>query len=269
VAKQLIVNADDYGMSRGTVDGIVQCAQAGVISSTTIMATGDAFEYGVERLSELGTISVGVHLNATTGSPLSPVAEVSSLVDSAGQFQPRRELEATLRMNPVEVEAEFRRQIRRVTDAGISISHLDNHHNWVYFAPTYFRLTARLAQELGIPLRFPFGSLTDQRISDIARMSGNTEPDVKEAAASCLAILDEHRVLRTESFWIEFTSIHRSEEYLMQLLSNLPDGVSELCVHPGLESDRQRLELALLLKLTPSALEQHDVELANYKAVKK
>ncbi len=74
--RKLIVNADDYGMSRGTVDGIIRCVQAGAVTSTTMMATGEAFTYGIERLPELGTVSVGVHLDTTSGGGVPVVVEM-------------------------------------------------------------------------------------------------------------------------------------------------------------------------------------------------
>jgi predicted glycoside hydrolase/deacetylase ChbG (UPF0249 family) len=64
MAKRLIINADDYGMSNLTVDGIIRCAKAQVITSTTIMATGRGFGHGISNINKLGVISTGVHLAA-------------------------------------------------------------------------------------------------------------------------------------------------------------------------------------------------------------
>ena len=246
--KRLVINADDYGMSRGTVDGIIQCVQAGVVTSTTIMATGAAFDYGIERLSSLGKASIGVHLDATSGTPVSPRAEIASLIDAAGRFVPRRDAAAVASMNPAELETEFRAQIRRVLDAGVKVSHLDNHHNWIYFSANHFRIVAKLAREFSLPLRFPFGSLSDDRVAVISQLVGLPEASTRSAIESCRSIMKELAVRHTDYFWIEFTSIHRTFEYLQSLLRDIPEGTSEICVHPGLETDRQKQELGILLQ---------------------
>jgi hypothetical protein len=264
--KRLIINADDYGMSRGTVDAIIQCANAGVVTSTTMMATGEAFAYGIERKAELGATSIGVHLDATSGRPVSPAREIPSLVDDAGRFRQRRGPASVVGMSVAEMELEFRRQIERIREAGISVSHLDNHHNWVYFSPEHFRATARLAREYGIPLRVPFSSFTPDRVAVIAGMTGLSDVDVRAAVEACCSSAAELGVAHTDYFWIEFTSIHRSSGYLAELLRDLPAGTSEICVHPGLDTDRQKQELEILLGLAKSrTLNQvPDLALATY-----
>lgn len=267
--KRLIINADDYGMSRGTVDAIIRCARAGVVTSTTMMATGEAFAYGIERREELGSVSVGVHLDATSGVPVSPAREIPSLVDDSGRFRPRRDPASVTGMSVAEMELEFRRQIQRVLAAGIRVSHIDNHHNWVYFSPEHFRATARLAREFGVPLRVPFSSFTDERVAVIARMTGLPESDVRAAVDACCSTIAELGVAHTDHFWIEFTSIHRTADYLEKLLRELPEGTSEVCVHPGTATDRQKQELEILLGLgSGTALARgSDLQLVTYEAV--
>lgn len=271
MTKRLIINADDYGMSRGIVDGIIQCAHAGIVTSTTMMATGEAFDYGLERLAELGLngASIGVHLNVTSGESISHPSEIPSLLDSTGRFVPRRESAVVAAMKPEELEAEFRRQIERVLKAGIRVSHLDNHHNWIYFSPTHFRVVTKLANELELPLRYPFGRMSDQRLVVIAGLIGLSEKAANDAIMECHSAMEEFEVQHTDSFWIEFTSIHRSREYLKKLLSEMPVGISELCVHPGLDSDRRKQELTILLEAASEGWVQQvpDLQLASYSAV--
>jgi predicted glycoside hydrolase/deacetylase ChbG (UPF0249 family) len=39
-ARSLIVNADDFGLSEGVTDGIIQTMQRGIVTSTSLLANG-------------------------------------------------------------------------------------------------------------------------------------------------------------------------------------------------------------------------------------
>ena len=49
--KQLILNADDFGFTRGVNEAIIRAYQEGILTSTTLMANGPAFDDAVERAS--------------------------------------------------------------------------------------------------------------------------------------------------------------------------------------------------------------------------
>ena len=122
--KQLIINADDYGMSLGIVDGIIQCVQAGIVTSTSMMTTGEAFTYGIARLPGILTASIGVHLNVTSGKPLSPAEQIPSLLDSSGRFITRNDPASIASIRTDELELEFRRQIERKRSINQSVQWL-------------------------------------------------------------------------------------------------------------------------------------------------
>ncbi len=44
----LIVNADDFGLTEGTTRAIVDAYRTGIVTSTSILANGTAFETAVE-----------------------------------------------------------------------------------------------------------------------------------------------------------------------------------------------------------------------------
>jgi hypothetical protein len=47
--KQLVVNADDFGFTRDVNQGIVEAHRNGILTATTLMAPGDAFDDAVRR----------------------------------------------------------------------------------------------------------------------------------------------------------------------------------------------------------------------------
>jgi chitin disaccharide deacetylase len=84
--KYLIVNADDYAMTSGVNQGIIEAHLQGIVTSTTVMATGAALDDGLARLAEAPQLSTGCHLVLIGDRPLAPLAQVRSLVTANGAF---------------------------------------------------------------------------------------------------------------------------------------------------------------------------------------
>lgn len=84
--KQLIINADDFGLSPGVNQGIVEAYQAGGISNTTLMVNMPGFTDAVRLASLHPEMGVGLHFNLTYGRPVSDVRLVPSLVQRTAAF---------------------------------------------------------------------------------------------------------------------------------------------------------------------------------------
>ena len=65
--RRLIVNADDFGFTHDVNEGIVEAHRAGILTATTLMANGAAFEDAVRRAREVPSLDVGVHLVLVSG----------------------------------------------------------------------------------------------------------------------------------------------------------------------------------------------------------
>src|SRR3979490_372494 len=86
----LIVHADDFGETAEITDGIGQSIEAGVVTSTSIVANMPATQYALRRVRSLAErASFGVHLNLCEGRPLT---RGLSLVGSDGEFHGKRAL---------------------------------------------------------------------------------------------------------------------------------------------------------------------------------
>ena len=79
--RQLIVNADDFGLTSGVNRGIVEAHRDGVVSSTTLMASGSAFDDAVEAARMLPRLSVGCHVVLIDGTPVSPPGAADTLLE--------------------------------------------------------------------------------------------------------------------------------------------------------------------------------------------
>lgn len=146
----LIVHADDFGETPQITQGICVGIEAGVLTSTSIMANMAGTEDALQRVAGLSDrASFGVHLNFCEGRPLT---SGRSLVDAAGRFHSKRTLFAravTGRLTLVEVEAEVAAQIARVRDHGVRISHVDGHKH-LHQLPVVSTAVANVLPRFGI-----------------------------------------------------------------------------------------------------------------------
>src|SRR5579863_8807822 len=119
VAIRLIVNADDFGYTRSVNEGIIEAHRDGILTATTLMANGAAFEHAVEHARHNPTLDVGCHLVLVEGqSVLDPARALpTSLGDMVGAVMRGR-------LSPYE---ELRAQVEKIVAAGIRPTHLDAH----------------------------------------------------------------------------------------------------------------------------------------------
>ena len=124
----IVIHADDFGETISITDGIRRAIEAGVLTSTSVMANMPATAYALQSVRPLAAqASFGVHLNLCEGRPLTLTA---TLRGTNGEFHPkrmliRRALSGMLSLG--ELEREIAAQIALVRDAGVAISHVDGH----------------------------------------------------------------------------------------------------------------------------------------------
>ncbi len=150
MTRRLIIHADDFGETAEITSGIEDGIDAGVVTSTTVLANMPGTVDALPKAAQRGrTTSFGVHLNLCEGPSLT---QAPSLTGADGRFLPKRTqaVRAILgRMNLGELEAELRAQISLVRDAGVQISHLDSHKH-LHQLPGVAGVVARLAREFGV-----------------------------------------------------------------------------------------------------------------------
>jgi chitin disaccharide deacetylase len=222
-ARLLIVNADDFGVSHAVNAGILRALTGGVARSATLMAPCPWALHAMRLLREHPDIACGVHLTVVSEfpdyrwGPLTPRDEVPSLLDETGFFYSndrQAELMARARLN--EVEAEFRAQIETVRAAGLRPTHLDWHCLYDGGRPDIFDMTFGLAREYGLALR----------VFDPTR----SEPLQRQG----LPVVDHGVVDSTR-----LPTAGKTARFV-RMLRELPAGLSEWAVHPGLGTAEAR-----------------------------
>ncbi|MGL4819431.1 MAG: carbohydrate deacetylase [Bacilli bacterium] len=160
---KVIMNADDFGLTDGVNAGIIESMENGVVTSATLMATMPGFDDAVQLVSKRNMRNIGLHLNMTSGKPLSPMHEVRSIVDDEGKFfSLGKAREMFPKMDPLHIKREIEAQYLRVRDAGVDITHIDCHHHSLLIRPETMHIVCELAKEIGVPVRSVSDAVRDQ-----------------------------------------------------------------------------------------------------------
>ena len=265
--KQLVVNADDFGFTPDVNEGIVEAHREGILTATTLMANGTAFEDAVRLARETPSLDIGCHLVLVSG--VSPVTGKPYPL-TVGQ------LIAAMARREIRVYDELAAQVRRIVDAGIQPTHLDTHKH-THLAPPVLDAVARLAQEFGIRwVRRPFDLPLNALKGAVPVLKRMTSGGLSFLRKRFHRVLESHGCRTTDHFaGFQITGRFRTPE-LVELLGVIPEGSTELMVHPGrcreplrqartrLKESRERELEALLAPETREALDRHGIELVNY-----
>lgn len=147
----LLVNADDFGFSRGVNHGIIDCHKYGIVNSTTIMMNAAATQHAIELSKNTPTLKVGIHLVLTWGKPL--LSDVPSLVDENGIFKKQSILiENPTEISLYELEREWSAQIDLLLASGVVPSHFDSHHH-VHGIKAFYPIVKKLSDYYHLPVR--------------------------------------------------------------------------------------------------------------------
>jgi predicted glycoside hydrolase/deacetylase ChbG (UPF0249 family) len=265
-----VVNADDFGFTPDVNEGIIEAHREGILTSTTLMANGEAFEHAVGLTRQNRSLDVGGHMvlvggrSLLSGKLLPPA--VSSLVAAVVRRQ-------------IDVYGEMRAQLQRILEAGIQPTHLDTHKH-THLAPPVLEALARLGEEFGIRwLRRPF----DLPLQPRSRPASGP-PRLKRFASRAIGLLrprfhdviERHHCRTTDHFAGFLVTGKLETRDLLDLLEALPEGSTELMCHPGrcesaLRSARTRLKesreaelRALTAAQVREAVTRAGIELVNY-----
>ncbi len=237
-SKNLIINADDFGISRGVNVGIIDAAQLRVVTSASIIVNLPGFADAIDRAVSCPTLSLGLHLNLTLGRPLTAAPTLTRA--DTGEFYPLAVLitRASLgRLDASDIARECQAQIDRMIDSGFAPTHLDSHRH-VHAHPAISTAVAKAAASRGIfRIRVPCESL---------RMNaGDWRATIKKAGLLICTRLSRTTAERDRTDYFFGLSLQGGKEFasrLFALIPRLPPGTSELMVHPGY-SDSSLAEL--------------------------
>lgn len=278
VLRYIIINADDFGrhaeINRAVEEGLVH----GCLRSATVMPGGAAFAGAIDIARRHEALGLGVHFTLVDGHPILPPEEIPSLVGSEGDFLPdhtallKRYLKGSINLE--EVRRELAAQLQKVEATGIPISHVDSHQH-MHTLPGIIDIVLDLAARAGIrAVRTPRTPLFAGAFGGLGQLVGRLGLSTLARLAACKA----HRrgLLTPDNFAGIVAGEAVSEGELLHLIAHLPQGTTEVMMHPGMKNDvlqedsgwQHDFEAELAAILSPrvgEALRKAEVEPVNFR----
>ncbi|HEY6331687.1 MAG TPA: ChbG/HpnK family deacetylase [Blastocatellia bacterium] len=243
VMKRLIVNADDFGFTRGVNAGILRAFREGILTSATMMANGDAFDDAVAVARANPDLAIGCHLAIVGGKSVARAQELNGLVDGMGHL-PKTLSQLAVKLatgaaRPKAIEREFAAQVEKIVAAGIKPTHFDAHKH-AQLHPQVLKAMVRVAGDFGIKrIRNPF-SRQDGHWRSIPRAERRAY--LKQYSRSIAVMparvffkrtIVAHGIKTPDLFCGVAVTGLLNREALMKLLRAVPTGTTELMCHPG------------------------------------
>ena len=240
--KNLIINADDFGIHQYVNKAIIEGHNLGVITSTSIIAQGNAFDNAVFLAKFCPNLKIGIHLTLVGEKLLEKSTKGSSLLSSNANKLRNGHTEFIKdylfgKIKLIDIKRELKAQVQKVLDSdiGSNITHFDSHQH-LHVLPGIVDIIIDLALEFNIKkVRVPSESIFffgDYK-ANIGRIVGRT-------GLSCLAMLARRKfkmagISSPDNFFGMLAGGNLREELLSNIIDKLPNGVSEVMVHPGFD----------------------------------
>lgn len=234
--KRLIVTADDFGAAEAVNDAVEQAHRGGILTAASLMVSGAAAADAVRRAKAMPNLRVGLHLVLVDGKPVLPAAAVPDLVDANGNFRnAMARAGAAMFFVPGvrrQLEAEMEAQFAAFAATGLALDHV-NAHKHFHLHPTIAALIAKLGRKYGargarVPLE-PQEILIQIEPHRVKPAVALTVPFARRLsrhfARAGIAAPDQ-------VFGLAWSGQMRRER-LAGLLAHLPDGLSEIYLHPA------------------------------------
>ncbi|MGD8171774.1 ChbG/HpnK family deacetylase [Vibrio sp. TRT 21S02] len=252
---KLIINADDFGLTKSVNKAIVEAMTHGVVSSTTLMVNQSGTLDAVDLIATHQLKGVGLHVNLTLGKPVSDPSDIPTLVDDSGHFHCRQYLlDNAERVNSEHVFLEAMNQYTKAIELGVAVDHVDSHH-FSAFLPNVREGFIKFVNAINLPTR-----RADYYVRDLSLL----------------------KVKTTDRFSAEFFDEKATLHDLKQIISESKNEggmeVLEVMAHPGYSdaslaalssyTERREQELEILLSgALKDWLYREQIELINFEGL--
>lgn len=280
--KKLIVNADDFAIHTLVNQAIIKAHQVGVLTSTSILANGPAFEEAIALATANPSLGVGVHLCLVGELPaLSDPQAIPTLLDpSTGRLYSNYLLFTkkylTGQINKQEIYRELALQVSKVKNTGISITHIDSHQH-MHMLPKIDDIAVRICRENGI---------SKSRVSQEGLFFTGGYPYtvgryLGKVALSLFSLMAARTfkssvIKHPEHFYGMLAGGNMQERYLLKIIERIPTGTNEIMLHPGMDKEQLTREFgfeynwqleyeALISSTVREAIHNKSIKLISFK----
>ena len=271
----LVINADDFGVSHSVNAAIIQAHEEGILTSTSLMVSGDAAQEAIALAKNHPQLAVGLHLVLVCGKSVLPPSHIPHLVDSQGNFSNDPTLAGlSYQFNQAtraELRLEIYAQLAKFRDFGLNLAHVDGHLH-LHVHPVILNILTELASEFKIKfIRLPSEELSknlkiDQRNLFTKIIWSIVFGQLRRYGEG---LLKAHNIKFADRVYGLLQTGDMSEKYLLRLIPQIEAELVEIYSHPALVNTEinngGEVELAALLsQQVRELLTVRGVELSNY-----
>jgi len=267
--RRLIVNADDFGLSHSVNEAVVRAHREGILTTASLMVNEPGFAEAVAFANENPRLGVGLHLTLLMGHAALPPEKIPGLVNAQGEFSHSPVgvglnyfFKGSLRE---QLRAEIHAQFEKFHATGLTLDHVNGHLH-LHLHPLVFEILMEDADAL----RITHLRLTRDCLARSRRMSrGHLFYKISHAAIFEFLSHRARKILAAKKIrhaQITFGLLQDSrvdENYILQLLPELPPGDSELYSHPALDKFRHEFD-ALISPRVKAEIKNLGIELIRY-----
>jgi hopanoid biosynthesis associated protein HpnK len=234
--KHLIVTADDFGAARQVNDAVLDAHANGILTAASLMVAAPAAADAVARAHAMPSLRVGLHLVLVDGKPMLPPSHVPDLIGADGNFRNdmARAGAAMFFLPPVrrQLAAEIAAQFAAFRATGLALDHV-NAHKHFHLHPTIAGLIVKQAAAHGVKsARVPLEP------QDVLGRIEPRQASVVTAITQPFARALRRRFARAgiaspdSVFGLAWSGAITAPR-LKGIIDNLPDGLSEIYLHPA------------------------------------
>ncbi len=236
----LIVTADDFGLHGAVNEAVARACTSGILTAASLMVGAPAAHEAVRLARELPGLRVGLHVVLADGPSVLPRWRIPALVDAAGRFGDRMVTDGfryfALPAVRRQLESEIRAQFEAFARTGLELDHV-NAHKHFHLHPTLLSLILRVGREYGMSaVRVPQEPLW---FADFAG-GGWSARAASGFLTPWLALMKRRLRAAGIRYNDRVFGIARSgamnEDALLAILARLPEGVTEIYLHPAVQS---------------------------------
>lgn len=227
---KLIINADDFGISNGVNDAILELSNQKIVTSVSVM-TNMPYYHDVRKLHP--ATGIGIHLNLTVGKPVSTELQKSALTKPNGGFYPLNDLLKKVYSGTISkkiIQTEFEAQIQSLRDIDILPDHLNTHQSLLKY-PIFFKIIYKIARKFSIPAIRTYG--IKRKFTQWLRPTSFIKIMYLNYQISFLKC---HNIIssdKCDSLLSKNLTYEMGIARCLKVLSDLDNKTTELIVHPG------------------------------------
>lgn len=225
--KNLIVTADDFGISKEVNDAIESAHMNGILTTTSLMVGEPFAADAVRRTSMMPNLGVGLHVALSRALPVSPPSAIPDLIDKKGLL--RSDLVGSgfrfffFPHVRKQLETEITAQFEAFAKTDLRLDHV-NAHNHLHLHPTVLSLILKIGKQHGLKsIRLPF------------------DPNAKGFGAKCLkpwlalmkSRLRKHGIKHNDVLLGLDETGALDTKALISMIESLSSQTAELMCHPA------------------------------------